>query len=395
MLKKIFISLLNGYQRFRRWRLSLAGKTENDFHEKRVVNGTAWEEFCDTLKSAGAAMVHQGVPMDPFNQAEGYRYLTRLTRAALENFVEFSDPAFPVLNRMVHETVKIGADNPDNYYMNARISGEFEYKLLGNRGSVHYLSFGTQKGDYGKSGGMEPAGLIDKTEIEFEENGDFEIMITREKSGKNWLRMTEDTSLVMVRQTFLDKDKEIPAEVRIIPLGDQVKPRPITPKLIDEGLGSAGAFVAGAAMFFTHWSKGFQRHTNELPLFDEKTSTAAGGDPNIDYYHSYWRLKDDEALVIEVKPPECEFWNFQINNHWMESLDYRYFRIHINNHTAKYRNDGSVRIIVAHQDPGRDNWIQTVGHQEGTMLLRWVRAKTKPTPTTRVLNFDRLSELVP
>ena len=38
-----------------------------------------------------------------------------------------------VLGRMVHETAKMGSDNPDNYYQNAKISGEFEYRIKGNR----------------------------------------------------------------------------------------------------------------------------------------------------------------------------------------------------------------------------------------------------------------------
>ena len=47
----------------------------------------------------------------------------------LEAFVEYCDPAFPVLKRMAHETVKLGADNPDNYYFNAQISGKYSYRL--------------------------------------------------------------------------------------------------------------------------------------------------------------------------------------------------------------------------------------------------------------------------
>jgi hypothetical protein len=43
----------------------------------------------------------------------------------------------------------------------------------------------------------------------------------------------------------------------------------------------------------------------------------------------------DEALVIEIDHlPKRGVWNFQLSNFWMESLDYRHHRIHLNPHTA-------------------------------------------------------------
>ncbi|MFK5282619.1 hypothetical protein ACI3PL_23950, partial [Lacticaseibacillus paracasei] len=57
-------------------------------------------------------MAAPGAPRDSFTQAEGLRYLTRLMRAGLEAFVEHSDPRAPVLHRVVHETVKMGAHRP-------------------------------------------------------------------------------------------------------------------------------------------------------------------------------------------------------------------------------------------------------------------------------------------
>ena len=129
---------------------------------------------------------------------------------------------------------------------------------------------------------------------------------------------------------------------------------------------------------------------NQLPRFDDRTALVAGGDPNIVYYHSYWRLAPDEALVIEATPPECDTWNFQLNNHWMESLDYRYFTISVNKHTAKLEPDGSVRVVVAHADPRVANWIRTCGHARGTMCWRWIRAKEHPQPRTRVVKLAEL-----
>ena len=87
--------------------------------------------------------------------------------------------------------------------------------------------------------------------------------------------------------------------------------------------------------------------------------------------------------------------NFQLNNYWMESLDYRFFTIHLNQHTAVKLPDGSVRLIVAHRDPGVPNWIDTVGHSSGTMCFRWVRADAHPVPRTRVVKHVSLTNLLP
>ncbi|MBK7973600.1 MAG: hypothetical protein IPK07_10120 [Deltaproteobacteria bacterium] len=91
--------------------------------------------------------------------------------------------------------------------------------------------------------------------------------------------------------------------------------------------------------------------------------------------------------MIDLTPPECETWNFQLNNHWMESLDYRFHPVTVNKHTAVTRADGSVRLIVADRDPeiAGSNWIDTAGHRRGTMCLRWVRPATKPDPVARVV----------
>jgi hypothetical protein len=353
----------------------LSGKKEVDIHAERITTGKTWEEFCDGLKAAGGSLFYPGTPRDPFQQAEGIRYLSRLTRGGLEAFIEFNDPAFPVFRRTTNEIVKMGADNPDNHYFNAQISGKYEYRIFGKRNTIHYLGFFTQNGNYGTTGGLAPCGALDHTELVLDDEGGFEIILSKTKQEKNWLKIEDETTLVMVRQTFLNRSAEIPADLFIENLDGRTTPEPVTPAMVDEGLKTASLFVAGASFLFAKWANSFQKHTNRLPLFDPEVSNAAGGDPNIIYYHSHWKLADNERLVIEVQPPDCDSWNFQLNNYWMESLDYRYFTISVNKATATYNEDGSVTVIVSGEDPGLPNWINTCGHHEGTMCWRWYRLK--------------------
>jgi hypothetical protein len=197
--------------------------------------------------------------------------------------------------------------------------------------------------------------------------------------------MEPDTSMLIVRQNVLDAETEVFADLHIERLGTGGGAPPLVPEALADGLEMAGRYVAGTASIFADWAEGFAAHPNELRPLDESVKQGAHGDPNIFFYMGYWKLAPNEALVIDLDPPECEYWNFQLNNHWMESLDYRYHPIHLNKHTARAEADGRVRLVVAHSDPGHPNWIDTAGHARGTMGLRWVKAAAHPQPVTRVV----------
>jgi len=393
-MQKFIFFFLNLFRRFRNTYLKIIGKSEQDITNQRIVSGKAWIDFCDNLKAAGAALAYPCTPRDTFQQAEGLRYLSRLTRAGLEAYVEYCDPSFPTLTRMVHETVKLGADNPDNHYLNAQINGQNEYRIIGKRNTIHYVGFFTQNGSYGTTGGLSPCGVLEHFDLKTDKDGNFEIILSKEQKGSNWLKIEDDTSLLMVRQTYLDRDNEIPIEAKIENLNGKILPDPLTPEQIDQGLETAALFVAGAPFLFAKWAKGFQKHTNTLPVFDPEVSNAAGGDANIIYHHSHWKLEPDEALVIEVIPPACDTWNFQLNNYWMESLDYRYFPISINKHSAKTGKDGSVKVIISHRDPGKPNWLNTCDHTEGTMCWRWYRLADGLVPVEPACEVVKLSEIM-
>jgi hypothetical protein len=360
--------------------------------EADVVSGRVWDEFCDTLKRAGQQILRPEAPATVLDRAEGFRYLSRLLRIGLEMHLEFADPDFPGFFLPSHETGKIGADNPDNQYLFARINGNLEYRISGERGSVSYLSFGTQKGGYETNGRMEPTGAIDSAQLQTDAQGRFEIVLSQQPQPGNWLRIEPQSNAVIVRQTFLERAREKPARVRIARAGAGATPEPLSAQRLHSGLGNASRFVEGTARVFADWAQGYLKHTNQLPPADQDVCQRAGGDPNIYYYHSCWSLALDEALLIHVRRiPECRFWNLQINNWWMESLDYRYHRISLNKHSARPDADGGVTFVLAHQDPAHPNWLETAGHALGTFCFRWVGAAEHVDPGTRVIKLRDLA----
>jgi hypothetical protein len=358
----------------------------------KVLSGQTWAQFCDRLKEAGQVILRPEVPATEINRAEGWRYLSRLTRVALEMMLEHADPDFPVFYSASHPTAKIGADNPDNLYFNATITGDREYRLRGVRGTVPYLSFGTKANRYATEGTMASTGELDAKDLVVSSDGTFEIAVSRERQPGNWLPLGADSTMLIVRETFLDRLNETPATVTIERVAGPASPEPLTAERVDRGLAAAAAFVAGTARTFADWAKLFQSQPNTLATVDQSLFRKAGGDPNIFYLHGYWAIAADEALVIDTPVPECEVWNFQINNHWMESLDYRYLPVCINKHTARYNTDGSVTFVIGSSDPGYGNFLYTAGHESGTMLLRWTSARQHPIPTCRLVKLAELAE---
>ncbi|MFP6640576.1 MAG: DUF1214 domain-containing protein [Myxococcota bacterium] len=356
-----------------------------------VLDGNAWTDFCQALERAGSVILEHS-ERDPLERAEGLRYLSRMTRLGLERYVEYADPLAPVLYRPVHETQKYGVDNPDSYYEWAALRGDCEYLIRGHRGTVHYLGLGTYYGDYGREGRSGCGGYLEADELEIDADGRFEIRLSQNEQPGNWLPMDPETSALIVRQNYLDRDNEEVAKLSIEVLDRQAAPPPLDASDFAEALRSAGSHVMGTLEIFLQWGERWAQHPNELREHDVDVKQAAHGDPNIFFYMGYWTLEDDEALIVQADPPDCDYWNFELCNHWLESLDYRYQRVAINKHEAQYEEDGSFTLVIAQRDPGLPNWISTAGHRRGGMGLRWVKADAHPAPRTRVVPLAELVE---
>ena len=60
------------------------------------------------------------------------------------------------------------------------------------------------------------------------------------KPGKNWLRLEPDASVIVLRQSALDRASERGGEFRIERIGGPASPVPLTPERLAAGLAAAG-----------------------------------------------------------------------------------------------------------------------------------------------------------
>jgi hypothetical protein len=359
-----------------------------------LEDGSVWRHFCSRLNDAADILEADGSPQRAFDRAEGARYLSRLVRLGLEIYLENGDCDFPTFYRPSHETAKMGGDNPDNLYLSATISGDRSYRLTGNVGTVTYLSIGSKANRYAIDGTMPSTGELSGPEFRPDAKGNFTIIASTERpsDGTTWLPLAQDSSMLHLRQTFLDRKSEVPATIAIERISEgPAGPMPVDPEAVSTRLMSAADFVVNTSQLFAGWGRLFMSHPNQVRDWGQDMFIKAGGDPSIFYVHGYWTLRQDEALVLTVEEPACEHWNIQINNWWMESLDYRYHPVWVNKHSAKRNADGTLTFVLAHQDPGFGNWLPTIGHQEGFVLLRWVKAEKTPVPTSQVVKLKNIT----
>lgn len=354
---------------------------------QKVVDGTAWREFCDLLADAGDVVLDPDNPDSALDRTEGFRMLTRLLRGALESRLEYGRPETPALICSCHETIKIVGENPDNHYLGASLDGRYDYRIWGTRGAAKWISFNLFSGGGFGGGGPGTGATLHEEQMHIEPDGTFEVIISQHEHPGNWLRSEPDTRSIAIRQTFLDKRSQEHADLHIERLGASGEtPEPITPEHLYHSLLYAGFYVKGVAEIGAQWAARQAQWPNQFTDEAELAETDKFKDPQIKWHQAYFELADDEALVIEVVPPACEYWMVALHNHWMETLDYVNHQSALNCYSAQLEPDGSVRFVVAHRDPGVANWLDTAGHERGTVGVRWVGPDVVDVlPSTRVV----------
>jgi hypothetical protein len=305
-------------------------------------------------------------------RAEATRYLGRLLRYAIGRHIDRSgSPARP---RLSYETARIGGDNPDYRYCIADLDGGLRYRLSGQLNDAYRLGIGTYSGGLGTAQGLRCTGYVNVDLQAVDAQGRFELILSAKPVSTRHLPMNSETNSLIVRQLVLDPLRHQPAALHIecISGAEHFRSAPVDAADLRAGMAQANQFLTGTVRQFIRWTSAFVQFPNSLRPLDPALLGAAQGDPSTHYYNGYYRLQPGTALIVEFTPPPCDYWNLQACNHWLESLDSLQQPAHTNHYMAKPDATGRVRVVISPEAPGVDNWIDTVGHREGCLAMRWV-----------------------
>ncbi|KJS09777.1 MAG: hypothetical protein VR73_01055 [Gammaproteobacteria bacterium BRH_c0] len=346
-----------------------------------------WEAFCDELKKSGREILQAGTDMDEVTRADGLRYLGRLMRGGVEKFVEYGDPADPMAYKIYHEKIKWGFDNPDSIYNMATISGDRDYVLTGNRGTVNYFNISTMA--MGVDGRAAITSFINDTDMTFDENGNFTLAISSTPKDGDCLLMSPDSNAFMIRQTFNNRamEKEVEATMRCTSPG--AGNGALEVDAVVDNFRKAGKFFTKTGKTFLDLTHRLMNHVNEMPEADPVYMKAMGGDPNYAYFWSSFHVEPGQALLIHLpRVPACDAWNLCLYNYWLESLDFHKATVIINKQNAVLNPDGSLTMVVSMEDPGVANWLNTCGHTWGNIMMRWTKPEEVVAPIPELVQLD-------
>ena len=95
--------------------------------------------------------------------------------------------------------------------------------------------------------------------------------------------------------------------------------------------------------------------------------------------------------MIKGRWPECVFGNVCLWNRWSQMYDYVNRQVSRNRANTTLDADGGFTMILAHEDPGLPNWIDTEGRPLGTVFWRFFLPEGEiETPVATVVKFADL-----
>jgi hypothetical protein len=366
--------------------------------EARVADGSLWAALCASLEAARENLRDPSFPDTPADRAEYLRYLLRFFATGIVTCVEHADPDHPEFVRMMDLNRRWGLDSPDHLYLWATIRGDAAYRISGEPGSANLLDIQVNAGHYalGAVGALKTVSSITGDELAREPDGSCVLHLGGAKQPGNWLPLAPEARFVQVRQVFADWENERPAELIIERLGGSVlRPRLDAPAITERIERLQSWLERGGALWRDMSKVMLAQKPNSLIIPPLDRSNAHAGLRGQAYGMGNFTCGPGEAVILECRPPPCRHWSVSLASWWWEAIDFTARQSSLNQAQAQLDADGVFRGVIAHDDPGVPNWLDTAGHDRGTLIARFVMAEEAPAIATRTVKFAALRDELP
>ena len=344
-----------------------------------VALRAAWRAFCARLADAGDRAFKDHNPASPLQRADAFRFLTQNLGQAFDLALETRDTRFPQLHAFCNPTRKLGGDCADFTYLQAWIDGQSAYRITGNRGTARFFNITVQgpRPERMANGapplhepfGDTPEANLFGHQLQTAPEGGFELYIGGAERGPNWLATTPGSRKLFIRQGF-DRWDERPATMHIERIG-MTGPKPLpTPQTMIGAMDWAGNFLTGMMDDWPDWPFAHggvdPAHPNAFPALantgdDKKRGRAAT--------NMHWAIGPDEALIVGFEAHEG-LWMLTNMGAFFTSMDFLYRPVSYTPSRTRVDSDGLIRLVMAHDDPGYHNWIDTQGFERGNLTYR-------------------------
>jgi hypothetical protein len=311
---------------------------------------------------------------DPQNRTSAYSLIVAVLLTVLEMRVVY-DPDFPIFH--IHDQrIHAAGDNPDQRYSISRIRGGETYRIWGHLRGERRLDVQVYAGNPFVPHQGRSASFLTFEDIHFDPDGAFEIMLSPNHQGRNWIANPPDGSQVMVRQIFSDWDKETPGEAHIDRVGMEGALKPVlTQAAMGQRLREAGdELLLELAAWPGLLQANFGRPDIPVPIntvpppFD---TSPQGGVKGRYMTFTLFDLAEDEALIVRTWPMGTNYQSIQLQDMWTSDLEYGNRQTSLTTDQAHRASDGSYWFVVCGRDPGVQNWLDTVGLTRGLITFRF------------------------
>ncbi len=240
-------------------------------------------------------------------------------------------------------------------------------------------------------------GLLDSLDLVREDNGDIVITVDGNpaEGRPNHLQTQPGADHLLIRDALGDWLRQTPHAMRIRNL-DEPQRGPLT----EDTQAPLAARRLLEGFYYTYYctQSGSGQAPNQLrqPL----SSAPFGGMASQWGTKANISLADDEALVIKVNDAGALFRNAVLCDRFHMSVNYWDRTCSLNNTQMAPDEDGAYTLVVAHQDPGIHNWLDTGGLNWTIFGHRWQafpggEARETPAVSAHTVKFRDLATSLP